>query len=103
MEELLVFLELLGTAAFAVSGAMTALRRSLDPLGVVVLGLITAVGGGVLRDLLLGITPPKIFDDPLSVSIAVAVSVAAHFRWSLPRPRYRKNKKLPRLQTGEFL
>ena len=47
MEELLVFLELLGTAAFAVSGAMTALRRSLDPLGVVVLGLITAVGGGV--------------------------------------------------------
>ena len=47
MEELLVFLELLGTAAFAVSGAMTALRKSLDPLGVVVLGLITAVGGGV--------------------------------------------------------
>lgn len=85
MEELLVFLELLGTAAFAVSGAMTALRKSLDPLGVVVLGLITAVGGGVLRDLLLGITPPKIFDDPLSVSIAVAVSVAAYLppvcRW----------------------
>ena len=102
MEELLVFLELLGTAAFAVSGAMTALRKSLDPLGVVVLGLITAVGGGVLRDLLLGITPPKIFDDPLSVSIAVAVSVAAHFRWSLPRPRYRKNKKTSVLQTEVF-
>lgn len=84
MEELLVFLELLGTAAFAVSGAMTALRKSLDPLGVVVLGLITAVGGGVLRDLLLGITPPKIFDDPLPVSIAVAVSVAAYLPPGLP-------------------
>ena len=78
MDELVFFLELLGTAAFAVSGAMTALRKSMDPVGVVILGLITAVGGGVLRDLLLGITPPKIFDDPLTVSLAVVVSVVAY-------------------------
>ncbi len=77
MEQLVFCLELLGTAAFAVSGAMTALRKSMDPVGVVILGLITAVGGGVLRDLLLGNTPPKIFDDPLSVGVAVAVSVVA--------------------------
>ncbi len=85
MEELVFCLELLGTAAFAISGAMTALRKSMDPMGVVILGLITAVGGGVLRDLLLGITPPKIFDDPLTVSLAVVVSVAAYLpqvcRW----------------------
>ena len=66
MNELILCMELIGTVAFAVSGAMTALRRQMDLLGVLILGLITAVGGGILRDLLLGITPPKIFDDPLT-------------------------------------
>lgn len=66
-------LQLIGTVSFAVSGAMTALRKRMDVLGVVVLGLITAVGGGMLRDVLLGRTPPAIFSDPVTV-IAAAVS-----------------------------
>ena len=41
-------MEMVGTVAFALSGAMTALRRQMDLLGVMILGLITAVGGGVL-------------------------------------------------------
>ncbi len=49
----------------------------MDLLGVMILGLITAVGGGVLRDLLLGITPPKVFDDPLTVCVALVSSAAA--------------------------
>ena len=56
-ELILLCMEMVGTVAFALSGAMTALRRQMDLLGVMILGLITAVGGGVLRDLLLGITP----------------------------------------------
>ena len=68
-------LQLIGTVAFAVSGAMTAMRKGMDVLGVVVLGLITAVGGGVLRDVMLGRTPPAIFSDPLTATLAVATSV----------------------------
>ncbi len=68
-------LQLLGTVAFAVSGAMTALRKQMDILGVIVLGLVTAVGGGMVRDVLLGLTPPAIFSDPVTVAAAVIASV----------------------------
>ena len=53
---LLIF-ELIGTVAFAVSGAMTGLKKRMDIFGIATLGLITAVGGGVIRDLVLGNTP----------------------------------------------
>lgn len=68
-------LQLVGTISFAVSGAMTALRKHMDVLGVVVLGLITAVGGGILRDILLGLAPPVIFADPVTVAAAAVSSV----------------------------
>ena len=51
-ETLFTVLEAVGTVAFALSGAMTALRRQMDLLGVMILGLITAVGGGVLEAVL---------------------------------------------------
>ncbi len=78
-ELILLCMEMVGTVAFALSGAMTALRRQMDLLGVMILGLITAVGGGVLRDLLLGITPPKVFDDPLTVCVALVSSRSCVF------------------------
>ena len=68
-------LQLIGTVSFAVSGAMTAMRKGMDLLGVAVLGLVTAVGGGILRDVLLGRTPPAIFSDPLTAALAVGASV----------------------------
>ena len=68
-------LQIMGTISFAVSGAMTAMRKGMDVLGVVVLGLITAVGGGALRDVLLGRTPPAIFSDPLTAGLAVGASL----------------------------
>ena len=66
-ELILLCMEMVGTVAFALSGAMTALRRQMDLLGVMILGLITAVGGGV----------PKVFDDPLTVCVALVSSAAA--------------------------
>ena len=71
----ILILQLIGTVSFAVSGAMTAMRKGMDLLGVVVLGLVTAVGGGILRDVLLGRTPPTIFSDPLTAALAVGASV----------------------------
>ena len=53
--------EIVGTVSFAVSGAMIAIKRRLDLFGVVALGMLTAFGGGVTRDLLLGEVPPRCF------------------------------------------
>ena len=50
-------LEIIGTIAFASSGAMLGIRKNMDIFGVNVLGITTAVGGGCIRDLLLGIHP----------------------------------------------
>ena len=67
--------ELLGTLAFAASGAMTGIRKGMDVFGVCILGLTTAVGGGVLRDLLLGNTPPATFQDPTAAAAAVVTAL----------------------------
>lgn len=58
MVSVLTVLDLLGVAVFAASGALAAVRSRLDVFGVIVLAGVTALGGGVVRDLLLGITPP---------------------------------------------
>lgn len=74
-EMIFLFFEIIGTVAFAVSGALTGLNKKMDMLGVCVLGCVTAVGGGVIRDLILGITPPKTFENPVYVLIALATSL----------------------------
>ena len=61
MERFIFFLEILGTMAFSLSGAMTAIRKNMDIFGVTFLGLITAFGGGILRDTLIGKVPPAFF------------------------------------------
>ena len=58
MEYMLFVLDTIGTVAFALSGAMTAIKKKMDILGVVILGMVTAVGGGMIRDIVLGILPP---------------------------------------------
>lgn len=72
---LLYSLDLLGTAAFAASGALAGIRRDMDLFGVLVLGLVTATGGGTLRDLLLGDTPPFIFKDETYLYLSIIVSL----------------------------
>jgi len=56
-------LDILGTLVFAVSGAFRAVKYELDLLGVLVLAVATGVGGGILRDLLIGFVPPSAFRD----------------------------------------
>ena len=67
--------EVIGTIAFAVSGALIAVRRSLDLFGVILVGCITSVGGGMLRDVFLGECPPRIFSNPGILAIAAMTSV----------------------------
>jgi uncharacterized membrane protein YeiH len=75
----LIVLDLLGLAVFAASGALAAVRAKLDVFGVVVLGLTTALGGGIIRDVLLGIHPPTTLRDwpYLAVPAATALAVFA--------------------------
>ena len=75
MEWFVTVLELIGTLSFAVSGAMTALKKHMDVLGVCVLGLVTACGGGILRDVLMGNLPPVMFRDPIYALAAVVCSL----------------------------
>ena len=75
MGTLLLILELIGTVAFAASGAMTAVDKDMDVFGICILGLTTAVGGGVIRDLILGVTPPKTFQIPVYACIAIGTSL----------------------------
>lgn len=62
-------IEIIGTIAFASSGAMVAVRKKLDLFGIIVLGVITAVGGGMLRDILIGNIPPNMFRNPVYVLV----------------------------------
>ena len=68
-------LEILGTIAFAISGATVALEKKMDIFGVAVLGMATAVGGGIIRDLILGNTPPAAFQEPVYAITAFAVAL----------------------------
>ena len=70
----LVF-EIIGTIAFAVSGAMVGVEKEMDILGISILGLTTAVGGGVIRDLILGVTPPATFQNPIYAIIAIITAI----------------------------
>ena len=75
---LLLALDLTGTFAFALNGAMTALRAArLDLVGVVTLGMITALGGGILRDVLLGSVPPATFRDWRYLTVAAVGGLLA--------------------------
>lgn len=67
---IIFIVEIIGTIAFASSGAMVAVRKRLDLFGIIVLGVITAVGGGMLRDLMIGNIPPNMFRNPVYVLVA---------------------------------
>ncbi len=71
---LIVFLEILGTIAFAVSGAMVGIRRGYDVFGVTVLGVVTAVGGGMVRDVTLNKVPVAL-TQPHYVIMAIVTSL----------------------------
>ena len=71
---ILLVLEIIGTVAFAVSGAFVAIKGKLDIFGIIFVGCITAVGGGMTRDLLIGATPPAIFSNWYILLIAALTS-----------------------------
>lgn len=75
---LFLALDLTGTFAFALNGALTAIRvAKLDVVGVVTLGMITALGGGVIRDIFIDALPPAAFSDWRYLAVAATGSLVA--------------------------
>lgn len=80
---------LFGIAVFAVSGSLEAARKEMDILGFLLIGCVTGLGGGTLRDLLLGATPVYWVQRPEMVMICLVASVATYFLAPLLASRYR--------------
>lgn len=91
--------EILGTVAFAISGAMVGIKNRMDILGVAVLGMTTAVGGGIIRDLIIGLTPPMAFQKPVYALVAIAVSLTVF----LPPIRQHVNVDSPLLNLVDAI
>ena len=72
---LLGIFDLTGTIAFAISGAFVAIRKKMDIFGVIVLAITTACGGGMLRDLIIGDIPPKMFRNPFYVAVSAIMAL----------------------------
>ena len=114
MDTFIFIVNILGTVAFAASGAMIGLRKNMDIFGVCILGLTTATGGGVVRDLLAqevpyifvkhiyacaslvgailcaGMWPHADSMDAMLAGMAAVVIIrclAAHYRWNLPKAK----------------
>jgi uncharacterized membrane protein YeiH len=78
-------LELVGLYVFATSGALMAIHKRFDVIGILVLALLTALGGGILRDLIIGDTPPAAFTNLNYLVIPLAAAVVTFFAHPLAR------------------
>lgn len=74
---LYLWIDILGTASFAISGALTAIRKRLDIFGVIIIAFVTAIGGGTIRDLLIGSHPVGWLQDLLPGTIIFASTIVA--------------------------
>jgi len=90
---LVLVLDLGGTFAFAISGAMAGIRRRLDVFGVLVLSFAASSFGGILRDLLIGAIPPAALVDWRYLTVSVAAGLLAFF-WSSAIRRLRNPVRL---------
>lgn len=72
----LTVIEWIGIAAFAVAGAMVGIDKKLDVFGVIICSITTSIGGGIIRDLLLGLTPPRMFVDSTYLIFSSVCSLA---------------------------
>lgn len=84
--------DMIGTIAFAVSGALVGVSRKMDIFGMTVLALATAIGGGIVRDVLLGYFPPNSLRNIVYVTVVLVVTVIVFLIYN---SRYRKHAMGP--------
>ena len=89
--------DMIGTIAFAVSGALVGVARKMDIFGMTVLALATAIGGGIVRDVLLGYFPPNSLRNVVYVTVVLVVTVIVFLIYN---SRYRKHAMGPRSRAS---
>jgi len=82
MESFNVALDLAGTFVFALSGALTGVRRRLDIFGVLVLSFMAGNSGGIIRDVVIGATPPLAINDWRYVAVCMLAGIVTFFRYT---------------------
>ena len=78
MDSIFFIFEIIGVIAFSLSGALTAMKKEMDIFGACVLGMTTAIGGGIIRDLILGVSPPVAFVNPLQAVLGLAIPAVTY-------------------------
>lgn len=76
-DSFITIMNIVGSMAFALSGVSLAIRKKMDIFGVIILAVVTATGGGVMRDIIIGRFPPVAFTDPSYVIFSGIVAIVA--------------------------
>ena len=92
MQLVFLILEMLGTITFAFSGAIVGIKKKTDIFGVSFLAITTAVGGGIIRDVIIGNVPPLIFKNYIFVVLAFAASIIVFLFFFITKKSYSKNR-----------
>lgn len=90
---IIIVMEVIGTIAFALSGSLIAVKSNLDLFGVIFVGSITAVGGGIMRDVLIGQFPPSIFSNTVYLAIAAVTAILTFIFSYLNRKSFQDFKR----------
>ncbi len=93
MQTVYTVLEIIGVISFSLSGAIMAIDRENDFIGVVFLAIITSFGGGMLRDLFIGNTPPVFFESYILAAVSAVTAIAAFILAAIFKKQYVENEK----------
>lgn len=100
MDILWYIFDMVGTIAFAISGALVGVARKMDIFGMIVLALATAIGGGIVRDILLGHFPPNSLRHIVYVTVVIVATIVVFIIY---RTRYRRHVMGPRTRFSYLL
>ena len=92
METTVIILEYIGVASAAISGTMVGIEKKADAFGVLFLAMITALGGGIMRDILLGEFPPRMFTSFIYIGMVAFFSLVVFVDACAKRDSYRAHK-----------
>lgn len=94
MEQVLAWFEIVGVVAASLAGSMRAIAKKVDMFGVLLLGMITALGGGIIRDMTLGNLPPRNFLNHNLLIISALVSLATFWVARLTQEHYQREEEM---------
>ena len=102
MSTILAVIEIIGVLSFSISGALLAIDKEIDFLGVIFLSLITSFGGGILRDLCIGNTPPLFFSMYTLIIVSVVTATVIFVLAAVFKKQYVKNEKFVQVINNYF-